>query len=49
MRIIHALCLIIKGLDAEKTRLSLETHRLIDMFEKQYAEMFGKDNNETDL
>lgn len=47
MRTIHALCLIIKGLDMDKTRLSPETHRLIDMFEKQYAEMLGE-NNETD-
>ena len=47
LRTIHALCLIIKGLDAEKTRLSQETHSLIDMFEKQYAEMFGG-NNATD-
>ena len=43
MRTIHALCLIIKGLEIEKTRLSPETHRLIDVFEKQYAEMFGGD------
>ena len=41
LKTIHALCLIIKGLDADKTRLSEETHSLIDKFEKQYAEMFG--------
>ena len=43
MKTIHALCLIIKGLDAEKIRLSEETHRLIDKFEKQYEEMFGNE------
>ena len=47
LKTIHALCLIIKGLDVDKTRLSMETHSLIDKFEKQYAEMFGE-NNETD-
>lgn len=47
LKTIHALCLIIKGLDVDKTRLSPETHRLIDKFEKQYAEMFGE-NYETD-
>lgn len=36
---IHALCLIIKGLDYDKTRLSKETHELIDKFENEYSEM----------
>lgn len=44
MRTIHGLILIIKGLDPDKTRLSQETHDLIDRFEQQYAEMYEKDD-----
>ena len=40
---IHGLCLIIKGLDADKSKLSKETHDLLDEFEKLYSEMYGED------
>ena len=39
---IHSLCLIIKGLDADKSQLSKETHDLLDEFEKLYSEMYGE-------